>query len=148
MRTPSTPQYKAFQWLNGNANLKSYSDEQKVQPYVLAALYYSTGGDDWKSHDLWLDHGDECGRWWQEIGGKLECTADGAVRSLKFHLNNLVGSIPPELSWLSNSLSECLSSLGKANIFIIYLLSNDFVLFCNFQSIARCWLKQSNRASL
>ena len=71
MRTPSTPQYKAFQWLNGNANLKSYSDEQKVQRYVLATLYYSTGGDDWKSNDLWLDHGDECGRWWQEIGGNL-----------------------------------------------------------------------------
>jgi hypothetical protein len=53
---------------------------------------------------------------------KLECTADGAVRSLRFHLNNLVGSIPPELSWLSNSLSECLSSLGKANIFIICFL--------------------------
>jgi hypothetical protein len=45
---------------------------------------------------------------------KLECTADGAVRSLRFHLNNLVGSIPPELSWLSNSL--ILLDVGSNNL--------------------------------
>lgn len=111
MRTPSTPQYKALNWLTGNANLKSYTDEQKIQRYILATLYYSTDGKHWTKNDLWLDHGDECGRWLQEFGGTLDCTMDGSVRRLGLYSNGLIGCIPREVSWLSDSLSECLSSL-------------------------------------
>ena len=47
VRIPGTPQYKALNWLAGNVNLDTFSDERKIQRYSLATFYYSTSGEDW-----------------------------------------------------------------------------------------------------
>jgi preprotein translocase subunit SecG len=102
LKNSLTPQYTAMDWLAGNRNFLAYSDQQKIQRYALATLFYSTGGDGWNSTGLWLDDGDECNRW-----SGIDCTG-GAVHFLVFGSNNLQGTIPPEIAMLSDSLGEWL----------------------------------------
>jgi hypothetical protein len=94
----STPQNKALDWLAGNVNLDTYSDEKKIQRYALATLYYSTGGGEaWDRRNLWLTDANECGDW---DGLTPECSSDLAV-SLKLN-DGLEGRIPDEIALLSH----------------------------------------------
>jgi hypothetical protein len=54
LRTPSTPQNKAFNWLAININLDFYSDAKKLQRYALVTLFFSTNGASWLTKDGWL----------------------------------------------------------------------------------------------
>jgi hypothetical protein len=104
LRTPSTPQNKALNWLAENAALSSYSDRKKIQRYVLATLYYSTSGDNWVNKFGWLSDRDEC-EWYNDAEGPF-CVG-GFVGELDLHgPNGLAGTIPPELALLSNSLCK------------------------------------------
>jgi hypothetical protein len=98
---PSTPQYKALEWLADDASLESFSINTIIQRYALAALYYSANGGIWDDNTLWLDSGEECSRW-----NELFCTTAGAVSSIRLNINNLKGKIPPGVGLLT-SLSEC-----------------------------------------
>jgi len=111
LQTPSTPQNKALNWLAGNANLDEYTEERKIQRYVLATLYYSTNGDDWYNNDGWLTDSDEC-EWYNGANTWSFCVS-GLVSELDLYDssiggNNLVGTIPDEIALLSNSIGECL----------------------------------------
>jgi hypothetical protein len=67
---PSSPQYQALLWISEGDPLDvdlptntHYSHAfQFVQRYVLATLYYATGGDSWKNkkHLKWLSQHDVC----------------------------------------------------------------------------------------
>lgn len=73
---PDSYQSKALSWLEGNANVGSYSDEQIIQRYALASIYYSTFAvatpatdaflgagvtpAGWNTTDGWLSDDDEC----------------------------------------------------------------------------------------
>jgi hypothetical protein len=109
LQTPSTPQNNALVWLANNTNLDTYSDEKKIQRYVLAVLYYSTNGTDWLNKDGWLSNGDECD--WYNLADGSFCI-NGSVVELDFYDvdtkkgNNLVGTIPNELALLSHSLGK------------------------------------------
>jgi hypothetical protein len=103
LQTPSTPQYNALNWLAGNANLDGYSNQRKIQRYVLATLYYSTNGDAWVNNAGWLGDDNEC-EWWNEAYGPF--CVDSAVVELDLHSNNLVGTIPVELALLSTSVGK------------------------------------------
>jgi hypothetical protein len=109
LQTPSTPQNNALVWLANNTNLDTYSDEKKIQRYVLAVLYYSTNGTDWLNKDGWLSNGDECD--WYNLADGSFCI-NGSVAELDFYDvdtengNNLVGTIPNELALLSDSLGK------------------------------------------
>lgn len=103
--TPSTPQNDAFIWLATNKNLEMYTDEKKIQRYVLATFYYSTNGNGWYSNTAWLSDIDECG-WYNQA--RSFCS-NGAVVALGLYENHLVGTIPRELALLSDSLSKYLS---------------------------------------
>jgi hypothetical protein len=108
--TLSTPQNEALNWLASNTNLDSYSDETRIQRYVLATLYYSTNGDSWTNNTGWLSDSDECGWYNGAAGGEL-CSSQGrVVELLDLSKNNLTGSIPAEVGLLSSSLGECASS--------------------------------------
>merc|ERR1740139_872196 len=83
-------------------------DAKFTQRYVLAVLYYSTGGDNWehcfrgdavcKSNRLhYLSSDDEC-LWY----GNSCRTDNGLIRNLIFTKNNLTGTIPTEISALLN----------------------------------------------
>ena len=100
LQTTSTPQNDAYLWLAGNANLNTYADEQKVQRYVLALLYYATTGDSWSSNSNWLSDLDESS--WYGVSTDV---AD-QVTNLVLGSNNLNGTIPSELAVLSNSLGR------------------------------------------
>lgn len=108
--TPSTAQNKALHdWLASSTNLVSYSDEKKIQHYVLATLFYSTNGDEWYDTTHWLSDNDEY-TWYKNADGPF--CSNGAVEDLDFYDeprksgNNLAGSILAEMTLLSNSLSK------------------------------------------
>jgi hypothetical protein len=113
----STSQNRALQWLAGSPNLASYTDQEKIQRYALATIYYATKGDTWYKHDYWLSDEDVCGKWYQ----LAECTSDGPVSAIGLSNNNLQGVIPPEIGLLSDSL-------GK------FAVDENFVKLCVTQS--------------
>ena len=94
---------------------------------VLALLYESTGGSEWRYNHGWLSD-DEMGTW---FGVRTDDA--GQVVGIELDNNNLVGTIPPELGNLSslrtlglarNSLTGPippelgnLSSLGYLNLY-------------------------------
>jgi hypothetical protein len=100
----STPQYQAAKWLSNNMNIDNYTDKQKIQRYVLAILYFSTNGDNWTANTGWMNDDDECETWWQSRGSNLSCTSEGEVNSIILEKNDLMGTIPLELAFLSSSL--------------------------------------------
>jgi hypothetical protein len=133
LATPSTPQNMALEWLAVNPNLAKYTDQQKIQRYALATLYYSTKGDSWASNDFWLSNADACGKWYhyESAAGYMavDCTSNGTVSSLKLRDNGLQGTIPPEIGMLSDSLSkftmeksmpDCASFHPMFNLVLLY----------------------------
>jgi len=105
---PSSPQFQAAKWLAGNANFTAMSNQKRIQRYVLATLYFSTGGDKWFNKFGWLTDTDECDWWnskWTEKENRTFCDGDGeSLEMLFLNENNLRGQLPLELSLLSNSL--------------------------------------------
>jgi hypothetical protein len=94
---PGSPQNKAFRWLASDTFDGYHSDEKLIQRYALATLFYATNGEAWLNNSMWLDSGDECGRWWQFIGGLACDSPTGAVTALELAKNNLTGTLPPEI---------------------------------------------------
>mmetsp|Transcript_3203 Transcript_3203/g.5509 ORF Transcript_3203/g.5509 Transcript_3203/m.5509 type:complete len:813 (-) Transcript_3203:226-2664(-) len=98
---PVSPQTQAAMWLSSDPEAQTYSDQKLIQQYVLATLYYSTNGDNWKSSTSWLVEGsDEC-TWWG-----IGCNSDGGIRSIDLANDNLSGPLPPEIHLLSDTLEE------------------------------------------
>jgi hypothetical protein len=93
VQTPGTPQYKALNWLAGNINLDTFSDERKIQRYSLATFYYSTSGQDWDPFGNWLADEDEC-KW----DSSMSCVG-GMVTVFKRDLV-LDGTLPNEIGLL------------------------------------------------
>jgi len=105
LQTPSTPQNNAWNWLESNINISSYSDKTKIQRYVLATFYYSAGGDDWSNKDGWLSDNDECD-WYSSTQWGSLCSSSSGIRVLDMKSNNLKGTIPEELALLSSTLCK------------------------------------------
>lgn len=86
--------------LKKNPDLRSISDERKIQRWVLATFYRSLHGDEWTFQDSWLeildDSVDEC-TWYNIL-----CDSEGYVVSVDLRNNYLwgEGGIPPEISLL------------------------------------------------
>ena len=108
---PFSPQSAAARWLAENAELASYSDQRKLQRYALATFYFSTNGDAWEDKQRWLSDSNECTDWWlRDFDGdedvKLDCDANNAITLLYIQDNNLAGSLPDEIAFLSNSMFD------------------------------------------
>jgi hypothetical protein len=103
LRGRSTPQNAALHWLAGNAKLNEYSDERKIQRYVLATFYHSTNGGNWDNNGGWMSDMDEC-EWFNDAEGPF-CW-NGVVVEFDFFQNNLRGTIPEELALLSSSIGK------------------------------------------
>ena len=101
LRDPNSPQFAAYEWLAGNANLDSYSEERLIQRYSLATLFYSAGGASWSENGLWLSDEDECD-WYSRAPNP--CGPGDSFRRLELFFNNAEGTIPPEIALLSNRL--------------------------------------------
>jgi hypothetical protein len=98
---PSSPQYQALQWLSWEFGLNStYSDRRVIQRWVMATMFYSLGGSQWTRYDNWLGGGHECT--WFSANPTNYCDPDGNVVGIDLTNNALVGTIPDEISLLSN----------------------------------------------
>jgi hypothetical protein len=131
LATSSTPQNMALEWLAGNPNLANYTDQQKVQRYALATIYYSTKGDSWASNDFWISNADACDKWYQFNDTTIDCKSNGSVSYLDLSNNNLQGTIPREIGMLSDSLGKFIveeiavqlygiPSRGKSHAFVFH----------------------------
>ena len=99
-----SPQHKAYIWLRKNYFLAEYSEQQRLQRYAMATLYYATNGDQWLLNDLWLSDRSEC-TWFGKTGARRQCNKEGGMVHLELDLNNLGGSLPAELGLLSSTLN-------------------------------------------
>mmetsp|Transcript_7981 Transcript_7981/g.10167 ORF Transcript_7981/g.10167 Transcript_7981/m.10167 type:complete len:503 (+) Transcript_7981:149-1657(+) len=113
----TTPQGKAFEWILHNDPLRlSPADENFIQRFVLAVLYFSTGGGSWDDCNAPVNVNDlnNCqpspfsssrGRAW--LTNSPECTwggitCDHGVTRIDLRGNGLSGTIPSELQYLTD----------------------------------------------
>jgi len=101
---------------------------------VLALLYYSTNGEDWydQSDFLLSSTGDECD--WKVDDGQrgVFCNEEtGRVENLKMWWNGMTGTIPDELSYLSDSITEINFSGGS----ITGTIPNSFEQMTNLRQL-------------
>lgn len=101
----SSPEYAALQWLAGNSFLETYSDQQKIQRFVLATVYYSLDGDNWTMNTRWLSDWDEC-RWFSRARRFPVCNSNGNYVGLELGYIDATGTLPKTLGMLSSSLER------------------------------------------
>jgi len=101
---PSSAQSRALAWLSSDDSLDAFFVTEKlIQRWALAVLYYSTYGEEWKIRKKWLTNHDEC-EWYSADSYTPVCDDNGMVYSLHLRNNGLKGTLPDELTLLSNSL--------------------------------------------
>jgi hypothetical protein len=105
LRDPSSPQYRAMQWIRSPNNTGIYEDSRFIQRYALSVLYHSTGGESWSRSRFWLTGANECD-WYLAETGTPTCDADGNIVTIALAANNLNGPLPRELALLARSLGE------------------------------------------
>ena len=133
MINPHSPQAKALEWSRNDIKIYPVSVTSRiVQRYALATLYYSTNGTYWKTNRNW-GNGHEC-EWYGVV-----CDSDDNttfhVTYMDLNSNNLVGTITPEIGWITTleqihlwgnklvgSIPSTLSRL--ANLHTIYMDNN------------------------
>jgi len=64
-----------------------------LQRYALATVYFSNAGHKWVESDGWLSQEDVCS--WDSVN---VCNSDGVITELDLSSNNLVGTIPVEIT--------------------------------------------------
>ena len=106
LRDPSTPQYRAMQWIRTQDNAGIYEDRRFLQRYALAALYYSTDGEAWSRTGSWLTAANECD--WLSFSefDVPACDSAGNVIYMDLAENNLRGPLPPDLALLARTLGK------------------------------------------
>jgi hypothetical protein len=106
----TSPQYEAYMWLNdtllGNETTPDspFGEDQLLQVFALATLYYATNGDGWITSENWLSPSEHVCNW--ELGvfsNRTICNEENTtIQTLILHDYGLEGSLPPELSLLSS----------------------------------------------
>jgi hypothetical protein len=130
-----SPQYLALEWLSNNADLASYSEDKIIQRFALSTFYFSTDGDQWRNNGLWLTDEDEC-LWYASKTNRQPCDETGSFINLELDLNDLSGSIPPELALLSNSLSRIDLSRAGSRAFMSGSIPSELGLLTQLEFIS------------
>jgi hypothetical protein len=98
------PQGLALRWLAGDLKDRSELGWRALQRFSLAVIYFSLSGKQWYNQSGWLDSSDEC--FWfcvsEDLTDVSPCDSTGRIVALGLPDNNLTGSIPPELTLLTN----------------------------------------------
>ncbi|CAB9516496.1 Leucine Rich Repeat [Seminavis robusta] len=127
LEDPDSPQARAFDWLMEEGDkLESLSEDRIIQKFALAALFFATNGNTWKTNTSWLSHSvHECD--WHNSShfammhvfsalypGYLRdffpsdeappttCNDDGIYQHLWLDSSGLAGSLPDELYLLTS----------------------------------------------
>jgi len=94
-----SPRMRALDWIANKDEMKLAAGAPNLrQRYILALLFYSTGGETWKRDLNWLSNQHEC--YWKGEGGVRDCSRDWEVNDIALW-NNLHGTIPSELFQLT-----------------------------------------------
>lgn len=102
-----TPQRQAMLWMAQNKNVNALEHTEKLQRYVLAALFYSTNmipsvhvedPKAWKLADNWLTDANSCD--WMGV----ECNDENVIIAIHLERNRLSGKIPVDIAILSNKM--------------------------------------------
>jgi Leucine-rich repeat (LRR) protein len=101
LNDPSSAQTKAYEWLIFDTSLANYPPQQLLQRYAMATLFYATNGNEWLANNLWLSPQSECD-WFNKASSLDSCNTDQELVNLELDLNDLAGSLPPELGLLSS----------------------------------------------
>ncbi|CAB9531225.1 unknown protein (Partial), partial [Seminavis robusta] len=99
---PSSPQFKAFEWLTSDPHLQRYETWRREQRFALATFFHVFGAPlfwTWLNYEI-----EECG--WGENVNKIHVHCDDAGRVRRIVVGRAVdrdivvfrGSVPPELS--------------------------------------------------
>lgn len=110
LHNASSPQSMALEWLlQDSVNATNvYEDWRLIQRYVLAVLYYSTSGENWKESEKWLSRENECTWFTRSPADEIPVCrkTDGRYLHIVLEGNGLSGTIPVELALLSDSLRK------------------------------------------
>lgn len=103
----SSPQARAWDWLLEHPDYEDMTTWRKRQLMGLVTTYYATGGNAYWAMDAeaaWLDASlHECE--WPLEHSDEDCSIEGEYRTLTLTTHGLVGSLPPEIGFLT-SLNE------------------------------------------
>jgi hypothetical protein len=115
----SSPQARAFAWLNSSSAGMGLEPSRLQQRYALAVFYFSMSGESWYHSEGWLVDPNEC-QWWvgsepmfQENGTAIyvpTCTEENLYSTLYLSENGLDGTIPAELEMLPHLTTLWLSA--------------------------------------
>ena len=112
----NSTQFAVLQWLAEDPSLSNYNQSKIVQRFALSSFFLSVtesgnsmprfgrslrGLQD-SDFSNWMSYSDEC--YWYSTKPEEVCDSDGIVRAIHLVDLGLHGSLPPELSLLSNSL--------------------------------------------
>jgi hypothetical protein len=108
LSSPGTLQYQALNWLSyddpANLDFELVSSDDLLERFVMALLYFSTGGEDWADSSGFLSALSVCS--WNEYSdsGSLNfgVLCDPMIVEIRFRSNNLIGQLPTELGLLTN----------------------------------------------
>jgi hypothetical protein len=117
------PQYLSFQWVTSDPNYWDYGPDRVIQRYVLGVLGLALRdapqnralqepeiiGSSAAVLSTWLQYTDEC-TWYSS--SNTFCNNQGLVSNLEIRNMDLVGTLPMELSLLSNSLGKSIEGYG------------------------------------
>jgi hypothetical protein len=102
----ASPQYKAYLWILGETPETEQSEPPSpnqrgriLSRYGMATLYYSTGGEDWTQSENWLSTSHIC-TWYPSES--TTCDTNQNVIELNLGDNNLIGTLPDELVFVSS----------------------------------------------
>jgi hypothetical protein len=108
VREESSPQNQAYWWLYKNGYKKE--DDALWETYALCIFYLSTGGDEWANSGNWLDDNVSVCDWYpgnicDPPKNRRRVLQDGnsiQIRKLILNKNNLAGTLPSELEFLTD----------------------------------------------
>ena len=101
LEDPASPQSLAFNWLKEEYAPVDYTNAQFAQKFSLATFYFATGGEEWTQDENWLESEDEC-QWYSNRDDV--CDTERNYTALSFPSNNLIGTLPGEISLLDRML--------------------------------------------
>jgi len=111
LETKHTDQFKAFMWmvrLDPNPlNLDTAPPTIVIQKYLLALIYVSMNGKEWKNQHSFLTDANVCD--WKG----LTCNDAGEIVSLVLENNNLQGTLVREIGVLGPNLEELQLGMNK-----------------------------------
>jgi hypothetical protein len=103
-----SPQHRAFEWLASDPNFSDYDESRIIQRWVLAMFSLSLPivrtTATTRTENSWISYANECT--WASSSPDRVCNDEGQVESIDFREGNLEGTLPVELTLLSNSLSK------------------------------------------